>query len=714
MKIVFRTDASLRIGTGHVMRCLTLASELRRRGMDCRFACRPMEGDLFQRIREEGFEILALPDAEGTGEGEGSEPWLAIHWQEDAEQTIHAMEGFRPDWLVVDHYGLDARWEMALRPHCARIMAIDDRADRPHDIDLLLDQNLVADLGTRYQGLLSEQAVPLLGPRYALLQPIYPDLHPRTPPRLGPVRRILIYFGGADNDNHTGQAIEAFLGIGRADIILDVVTNPSCLWAEDLRKQVRGHANIQLHESLPSLAHLMAIADLAIGAGGATSWERCCLGLPALVAVLADNQQPIAEELNRRGMVRIVGDGDSVMASSWRAALKEVLEDREGLADWSDRCRTLLDGRGAGRVADILALGTDTSVVARPARLDDESWILEREAGPTRTPANEEATPHKAWFYDRLRQHGKYRLYILETARGTPLGHTCYEKKDECWEIQWTSYTGALGSHLVPTLLTASLHFFRASEKGPLAFSRMDAGDLAYHWNSQISGVSRESKLKAISVCSDAGSWINASVPGLLLSWLARGIQCTWVHDARQLPGGDLCFYLSYGRIVDHATRSKYARNLVVHASDLPKGRGWSPSTWMILEGLRRITVTLLEAEDEVDSGAIYSQDGFDVEPSDLVDQWREKLAASTVRLVADFVDGFPESVKAARMQVGEASHYPRRRAKDSELDPDKNIREQFNILQVVDNESYPAFFFLHGRKFELKIQVYPQVLGKP
>jgi methionyl-tRNA formyltransferase len=208
----------------------------------------------------------------------------------------------------------------------------------------------------------------------------------------------------------------------------------------------------------------------------------------------------------------------------------------------------------------------------------------------------------------------------------------------------------------------------------------------------------------SIAVCSDAGSWINSSIPQLLLPWLAAGHQCAWGHDARQLPGGDLCFYLSYGRIVDQETRSRYRNNLVVHASDLPKGRGWSPTSWMILEGEQRIPVTLLEAVDAVDAGSIYAQDWFDVDATDLVSQWRDKLAESTVKLVKNFVADFPESLKAARVQVGEPTYYPRRRPKDSELDPDRTLRQQFNLFQVVDNDRYPAYFSHNGQEFLLKI----------
>ena len=148
--------------------------------------------------------------------------------------------------------------------------------------------------------------------------------------------------------------------------------------------------------------------------------------------------------------------------------------------------------------------------------------------------------------------------------------------------------------------------------------------------------------LSSIAICSDKTSWINASIPAFLLQWLAAGHQCAWSHDAGELSGGDLCFYLSYGKIVGKTVRSWFDHNLVVHASDLPNGRGWSPTSWMILEGATRVPVTLLEAADKVDAGKIYAQEWFELEPDDLIDDWQQKLSSVTGNLVVDsYVDSY-------------------------------------------------------------------------
>lgn len=358
LQVIFRTDASRIIGTGHVMRCLTLAGALAKIGADVLFICREHEGHLCDLIEEQGFVVHRLP-APASGFRAEADPihaaWLGASWEGDAEQTGAGIKtpDVKPDWLVVDHYALDHRWEHALRPLVGRIFVIDDLADRTHDCDLLLDQNLVAGMQTRYAGKVPEDCRLLLGPEYALLQPIYAELHDRLSPREGPVRRILISFGGADRDNLTGRALAAFLSLNRPDIDVDVVISDSSPYVLDIQNQVAGHANIHLHGNLPTLAPLMARADLAIGAAGTTSWERLCLGLPALVVTLAENQRPIADGLHRQGLVRWLGHKDEVTEQSLRRALTELIE--EGIdEEWSLRCRSTVDGKGITSITNCL------------------------------------------------------------------------------------------------------------------------------------------------------------------------------------------------------------------------------------------------------------------------------------------------------------------------------------------------------------------------
>lgn len=207
-----------------------------------------------------------------------------------------------------------------------------------------------------------------------------------------------------------------------------------------------------------------------------------------------------------------------------------------------------------------------------------------------------------------------------------------------------------------------------------------------------------------ISVCSDAISWINAYIIELLLDWAVDGHEVRWAHDASTLPAGDVCFYLSYGKIVNADLLSKNKNNLVVHESDLPKGRGWSPLTWQVLEGANSIPVTLFEAAEAVDSGPIYLQEKIDLYGNELVEDLRYFQAISTIHLCKAFMANYPYVLKKACAQNGDATYYRRRYPVDSQLDPDQTIRKQFNRLRVSDNLRYPAWFEIDGNRYRLKI----------
>jgi UDP-2,4-diacetamido-2,4,6-trideoxy-beta-L-altropyranose hydrolase len=360
MNVVFRTDASLAIGTGHVMRCLTLASALRERDVDVFFVCREHDGHLCGLIEERGFTVFRLPVAE-AGTQVGVTPvhadWLGATWPEDAEQTRSAIEAasVKPDWLVIDHYALDKSWECTFRSSVGHIMVIDDLADRAHDCDLLLDQNLVAQMHTRYADKVPATCSLLLGPEYALLQPLYAELHDRVPARKGPIRRMFIFFGGADSDNFTSRSLAAFLQLNRPDIEVDVVTSAGSPHAAIIRDQVAGHGNIHLHSNLPTLAPLMAKADLAMGAGGATSWERLCLGLPALVVTLAENQRSVAIYLHEAGLVHWIGHKEQVDQQIIANTLVRTLS-MDSLIDWSRRCAQICTGRGVSQILNSMKI----------------------------------------------------------------------------------------------------------------------------------------------------------------------------------------------------------------------------------------------------------------------------------------------------------------------------------------------------------------------
>jgi UDP-2,4-diacetamido-2,4,6-trideoxy-beta-L-altropyranose hydrolase len=318
MKIIIRVDASVKIGTGHVMRCLTLADALRGRGDEVFFVSRELPGNSCDLIAEKGFHVFRLSAEEIFDE------------VEDAEQAAMVL-GSKPDWLIVDHYGIGVEWERRLRPQVGRIMVIDDLADRPHDCDILLDQNLFDDMQSRYNGLVPVDCCLFIGPRYALLRDEFIEARGKLRQRDGIVRSILLFFGGSDPTNETEKALSALRLLNFTDILIDVVVGESNPNAEKIKVLCRSLPNISFHLQVSNMAELIASTDLAIGAGGTATWERCFMGLPALIIIVADNQVKPAEAAHNAGLAWLIGKSDEVTVVSLATAIRKVLRQSEAL-----------------------------------------------------------------------------------------------------------------------------------------------------------------------------------------------------------------------------------------------------------------------------------------------------------------------------------------------------------------------------------------------
>ncbi len=356
MLIAFRTDASFEMGSGHLMRCLTLADELARRGHECIFAVRSQPGDHSHIVKDSGHELLLLPRINeecGPGFGPVHSHWLKGGAERDAEDFTEVLGRRRPQWVVVDHYGIDRFWEEKVRHHCRRIMVVDDLADREHLCDVLLDQNLGKSKAD-YAVLVPKHAVVLCGPKFALLRPEFSLWRDNSLQQKlsGRGDRLLINFGGVDQNNVTGSVLDTLSrcpGAEDLDVTVVMGSNAPCLAdVKALLGQV--NLNVELLTGVSNMAEVMADADMAIGAAGATSWERCCLGLPTLLLVIASNQEAVARALCDSGAALGIFDLEQVPAQLCDS-LSRLSAQRTSLGRCASR---LCDGRGGLRVADHL------------------------------------------------------------------------------------------------------------------------------------------------------------------------------------------------------------------------------------------------------------------------------------------------------------------------------------------------------------------------
>jgi len=354
MKIAFRTDATIQIGTGHLMRCLTLADELKKQGAQVRFISRDLPFHLSDMLDLKGIEYYSLSmDAVLEPKDELTHSnWLGTSQVQDAKATIQALTDHPWDWVIVDHYALDKRWESAVRTNAKQIMVIDDLADRQHDCDVLLDQNFYADMQTRYDAKVPVHCQLLLGPRYALLRNEFRKLREQIKPRTGQVKRILVFFGGVDSDNYTSLAIEALPSISDA-LHVDVVIGEQHPYREQIQNACLAHGyGCQVQTT--RMAELMADADLAIGAGGSACWERCAMGLPSLILVIAENQKKAAKDIDSAGVLINLGDARLIMKADLINAIEKLLVDENLRTRLSNASLKLMPIQKHNELIDIL------------------------------------------------------------------------------------------------------------------------------------------------------------------------------------------------------------------------------------------------------------------------------------------------------------------------------------------------------------------------
>ncbi len=570
-RVAVRADASIEIGSGHVMRCLALAEELRRRGVDVVFIARQCPGDLNAYIEGRGFEVrrLSLMTVSGGKSTLTTAPranWQSYDWSKDADETLEALQAEVIDWLIVDNYALDWRWESRFRGHVQGILVIDDLADRRHECDALLDQNLQSDMDTRYDSLVPDGCAMLLGPRYALLRPEFCRIRANTGPRSGVVRRILISFGGTDPTNETVKAIEAVRDAGVTAEEIDVVIGRNNPHREQVKALCGKQQGVTLHIQAENIAELMAQADLAIGAAGVSTWERCCLGLPAIVIVVADNQAGIAQEADQRGAISNLGKSDQVSTADISSELASLCVNHRSIAAMSESAMRLVDGKGLIRVACEL--------------------------------------------------RARMKISILCSSKSHPV------------------------------------------------FSFLE-------------------------------SWKRKRIEDFDIELVEQGAALT---------GGDILFLISCNEIIGREIRDKYYATLVVHASDLPSGRGWSPLVWQILEKKSDFVVTLLEAENQLDSGPIWSQRKLFIAGHELYDEINHKLFEAELDLMSDAIDNFSTVVPRPQSKT-QASYYRKRTPDDSRIDPTRPLVDQFDLLRIADPARYPAFFDLRGHRYIVQIR---------
>ena len=346
MVAAFRVDASVQIGTGHFMRCLTLADGLRHKGVQTLFVCRHLPDNFKNILHKKNHEIRRLAGGQRneTVDELSHAAWLGVSQLDDARDFLEAVSDLSIDWVIIDHYAIDKRWEIVVKSKETKILVLDDLADREHECDILLDQNVYSDMDDRYTNKVPTCCRLLLGPKYCLLRDEFRLNRKTVRVRTVSAKRILIFFGGVDPSNFTLNAIHALTSGPFLELDVDVVIGSMHPFRTEIEQTCLNNG-FQCHVQIDDISKLMAKADICIGSGGTATLERCCLGLPTIAIPIANNQVKQIYDAALFGLLyapEFVGD----FISGLKRHLIAFLENPSLRNGISKRDLDLVDGNG--------------------------------------------------------------------------------------------------------------------------------------------------------------------------------------------------------------------------------------------------------------------------------------------------------------------------------------------------------------------------------
>ena len=458
--VLFRSDASISLGTGHIVRCLTLATALKKQGVCVHFICVNTPGNLFTLIEKHNITLYKLP-LNNSKNG-------LVDGHTDAELTIQYIKTLpkSPDLIIVDHYELDYQWEEKVRLFSKRLCVIDDLFNRKHTCDILLNQSVLSILPTEKNSSLPNCTY-LIGPKYSLLQEEYSLIREKLFREFQNCKKILIFFGGVDKENLTLKVLQAICRRETMDLQFDVIIGVSNQNKDLLISFSNQWENIKIHCGLPNLAEKFAQTDLAIGAGGTTTWERLCLGTPSIVISIAENQRRSCEELANKGYIFYLGteeEFEPTLLLSYINLLKNHFL-RKFLSKHSSN---LVDGKGCKRVCEYLLLPNNLTI--RTATPDDSEMIFSwRNAESIRkfSSSSEKIhyTSHQIWFEKSLKNQD--RIILIGSLNKTPFGVVRYDinSVENFAEISIFLAPDFLGKGLGPFLLQKADNWLQTKRK---------------------------------------------------------------------------------------------------------------------------------------------------------------------------------------------------------------------------------------------------------
>jgi UDP-2,4-diacetamido-2,4,6-trideoxy-beta-L-altropyranose hydrolase len=649
MKVAIRVDASAGIGSGHVFRCINIATELRRFGHLVVFFMRENPESLSERVRDSGFKVVNVP---ALNLEDSSNPF-ALDAERDAKHFINLCSGLMVDWVLVDHYGANVSWETLVAERFPT-MAIDDFSDRPHKTQIVINPNLLSAAHESLFARNSKDSTTVTGVDFIPISPNSSYPHFSDPNVYSANQPISIYFGASDSFGLTHKVAKVLLQDLKLPNSIHVLVGLNSRSRREILDLAETHANLLVHNFTDDLGSIFSVAPISIGAGGSTVWERLLYQNHCLVFAIADNQVALSESLSSLGVIEFAG----LYSESLEPTLTQTINDFiSSLPFKNDNFLKLdLDRHGASRIAALISVSEG----------DSDSFNL-----GVPSESNEEVRSSGLELFWRDLQ-----VCTINVSQSDSQVSFSIEDCNFAHSIE-TAAGLNLDSIVCKLLQLRYPQLYLSNSSTP--------------------------KFKILFLLSPS-SWINDFIWDHLGSLLNSGYSVKIAHEILEEEHADICVLLGFEELISPEQILQFKSVVVVHESDLPRGRGWSPMTWRILNGEQSMILTLFQAAEKVDRGVIYGTREVALNGVEMLIELREIQISQSLKLISEFVEDFPNSLIKARAQVGEPTYFPRRTKIDSHCNSDSTLDSIFDLLRVSDSRRYPVYFKKNGFTFSLRL----------
>ena len=707
----FRVDSSREIGIGHLIRCLNFGRYLHSNNYHVTFIVRDLPGNSINLI-DKKFNKIILKDKNILKKNK----WLGVSKNEEVSDLTKILKKIGKCFLIIDHYGIDYTIQKKLKHKCKKLICINDIPNRKFFCDIVINPNLVSKRSNNSYHK-NKNTIYLEGLEYNFLPTDYQELRRRSlQQKNNKLKNILVYFGGSDSKNLTLNILNS---ISRNRYQITVIIHKNYRDYNLILNKFSKYKNIKIINKFTNIAKLMIYSDLLICSAGSVNWLRCYFGVPAITILTAQNQKIIYTSLNK------INACIGIKKNQIKNLNNIIIDKKNSFLKMSYVSRNILLESGLEKILGSIINDKNyhRNLELRNVNKNDINYLFKLENTKNvrvyfKNPKNINLSEHKKWFNKTLNLETSIIFIICLNKKNVGMLRVDNLNKNivDLSILIHPKYSNSnLGNQSLSLLIhqiynkqiRAQVHVNNISANLLFKGLGFSTNKLTGKFNNLILDKSRHILMqkngnKLVNIITSQNSWVVNYISLLKKIIRSNGYAMSLSFNADTKSSYYINFLLGYPRLLNKEQLQTNKYNLVIHESDLPKGKGFSPISWQILNNKNLIPVSMFEAVEKMDSGPIYIKDNINLKGTELSPEWRKLQAEKTISLCKRFLKNI-DKIKPQNQQ-GLESFYSKRDFKDSELNINKSLKSQFQLLRITDNDKYPAYFNFKNETYYLKI----------